>query len=79
MGFADDGISADTAELFSDLAGGRSAFPHLCKLFDALFGPAHAFKRPSCGGAIPDRFLLYGQCPFGNSCQWLICAIPHGL
>ena len=77
VGFADNGITADTAKLFGDLACGRSAFPHFRQLFDALFGPAHAFKRPSCGGAIPDRFLQSGQSPVGNSCHWSARTIPH--
>ncbi len=77
MRFADDGIAADTAKLFGDLAGGRTTFPHFRQLFDALFGPAHAFKRPSLRRAKPDCFYLSEQCPVGNSCQWLARAIPH--
>jgi hypothetical protein len=47
MRLADYGIAADTAKLFGDLAGGCSAFPHLCELLDPFVSPTHAFNNPS--------------------------------
>jgi hypothetical protein len=38
---ADDGVAADAAQFFRDLAGGGTAFPHLGEFLDAFFSPAH--------------------------------------
>lgn len=51
---ANHGIAADTAQLFGDLAGRCTAFPHLGQLFDSLFSPAHAnsiHSRPQAKGS----------------------------
>jgi ABC-2 type transport system permease protein len=41
MGFADHGIAANAAEIFSDLACGQAAFPHGSQAIDPLVGPGH--------------------------------------
>ncbi|HBQ93094.1 MAG TPA: hypothetical protein DD795_10315 [Erythrobacter sp.] len=48
---ADHGIAAHPAQLVGDLAGGRTAFPHLLKRCDPFVGPAHVQSCISCLGA----------------------------
>lgn len=41
MCLADNGIAADSAQVFGDLAGGQAFFPHRFQPVDAFVGPGH--------------------------------------
>jgi hypothetical protein len=43
MRLANDGIAADPAKIFGDLACGHAFFPHRFQSVDAFIGPRHVY------------------------------------
>ena len=73
MCLSDHGIAADATKFVGNLAGGRSAFPHLLQRCDPFVGPAHLQSCISC--------LDASACKLGRlglvAASWWIKPSPH--